>query len=138
MDVQKDFADLCSLLTVEGVEFPIVGGYAVGHHGAPRFTGDLDILIRPDARHVERMLRALTQFGFPAQEARCRLPSGAPEHPSTITGVLEKAWASRHLGSYGDVPVFFIGRQALIANQRATGRTKDLADVEALEPGEPS
>jgi len=43
MDLHSDFADLCSLLNANGVEFPIVGGYAVAFHGAPRFTGDLDI-----------------------------------------------------------------------------------------------
>ena len=66
MDVQKDFADLCSLLTEQGVEFLIVGGYAVGYHGAPRFTGDLDILVHPDAQQIGKMLEALAQFGFPA------------------------------------------------------------------------
>jgi hypothetical protein len=53
---------------------------------------------------------------------------------SVITGVSwDEAWASRRQGFYGSIPVFFIGRQALIANKRATGRTKDLADAEALE-----
>lgn len=56
MDVQKDFADLCSLLNEQGVEFLIVGGYAVGYHGAPRFTGDLDILVRPDGQQIAMML----------------------------------------------------------------------------------
>jgi hypothetical protein len=59
MDVQKDFADLCSLLNEQGVEFLIVGGYAVGYHGTPRFTGDLDILLCPDVQQIGRMLEAL-------------------------------------------------------------------------------
>jgi len=146
MDVQKDFADLCSLLNERGVEFLIVGGYAVGYHGAPRFTGDLDILVHPDVQQIGRMLQALTRFGFPAQglaadyllEQQKILQLGRQPvqvHLMTvITGVAwEEAWASRRQGLYGNVPVFFIGRQALIANKRATGRTKDLADVEALE-----
>jgi hypothetical protein len=146
MDVLKDFAELCSLLNEQSVEFLIVGGYAVGYHGAPRFTGDLDILVHPDVRQVGKMLEALTRFGFPAEDL-------APEYVleqkkimqlgrqpvqvhlmTNITGVdWDEAWASKRLGMYGDVPVFFIGRQALIDNKRATGRTKDLADVEALE-----
>jgi hypothetical protein len=146
MDVQKDFADLCSLLNEQGVEFLIVGGYAVGYHGAPRFTGDLDILVRPDAQQIERMLEAVRQFGFPAQdltadyllEQQKILQLGKEPvqvHLMTaITGVAwDEAWVSRRQGLYGNVPVLFIGRQALIANKRATGRTKDLADVEALE-----
>jgi hypothetical protein len=146
MDVQKDFADLCSLLNEQGVEFLIVGGYAVGYHGAPRFTGDLDILVHPDVQHVGRMLEALTRFGFPAEELAADYLLGQQKilqlgrqpvqvHLMTvITGVdWDEAWASRRQGLYANVPVFFIGRQALITNKRATGRTKDLADVEALE-----
>jgi hypothetical protein len=132
-------------LNEQGVEFLIVGGYAVGYHGAPRFTGDLDILVHPDVRQVGKMLEALTRFGFPAQEL-------APEYVlergkiiqlgrqpalvhlmTDITGVGWDEWASREQGTYGDVPVSFIGRQALIGNKRATRRTKDLAVVEALE-----
>jgi hypothetical protein len=146
MDLQKDFADLCSLLNAQGVEFLIVGGYAVAYHGAPRFTGDLDILIRPDIPQVGRMLDALRQFGFPAHKVAAghllehkkilqlgRVP--VQIHVMTsITGVAwDDAWASRSQGFYGNVPVFYIGRDALIANKRAAGRTKDLADAEALE-----
>jgi hypothetical protein len=54
---------------------------------------------------------------------------------TSISGVdWDSAWDSRQHGSYGDVPVFFIGRDALVANKRAAGRAKDLADVEALRP----
>jgi hypothetical protein len=67
MDVQKDFAELCSLLNERGVVFLIVGGYAVGYHGAPRFTGDLDILVHPDREHLQRMLDAVMEFGFPPE-----------------------------------------------------------------------
>ncbi len=146
MDVLKDFAELCSLWNEQSVEFLIVGGYAVGYHGAPRFTGDLDILVHPDVEQVGKMLAALTRFGFPAQELAPEyiLERGkiiqlgrqpAQVHLMTnITGVSwGEAWASREQGTYGDIPVFFIGRQELIDNKRATGRTKDLADVEALE-----
>jgi len=145
MDVQKDFADLCLLLNARGVEYPIVGGYAVVHDGAPRFTGDPDILMRPAVESVEQMLSALGEFGFPAHEVTAdyllargkilqlgRVP--VQVHIMTsISGVSwDEAWESRQQGAYGGVPVFFIGRGALIANKRAAGRTKDLADVEAL------
>lgn len=147
MEVQKDFVGLCSLLNASGVDFLIVGGYAVAFHGAPRFTGDLDILIRPEPLQVKLMLEALQEFGFPAQslapddllsEATIlqlgRIPSQI-HMMTSITGVTwETAWASRQRGTYGGVEVFFIGRATLLANKRAAGRTKDLADVEALEP----
>jgi hypothetical protein len=65
MDHQKDFADLCVLLNARGVEFLIVGGYAVAFHGSPRFTGDLDILIQPSQSQVVCLIEALSKFGFP-------------------------------------------------------------------------
>ena len=145
MDVQKDFAELCLLLNARGVEFLIVGGYAVAHHGAPRFTGDLDILIRPAIESIEQMLSVLGEFGFPAHQvapdyllARSKILQlgrvPVQVHIMTnISGVSwDEAWASRQQGAYGGVPVFYIGRGTLIANKRAAGRTKDLADVEAL------
>ena len=68
MELQKDFAELCSLLNANKVDYLIVGGYAVGFHGAPRFTGDLDIFIRPEVEHVERTLSTLRSFGFPSEQ----------------------------------------------------------------------
>jgi len=148
MDLHKDFAEFCSLLNANQVDFLIVGGYAVAFHGAPRFTGDLDILIRPNVEQVSRVLAAIREFGFPANEIAPGYLIGQRKilqlgrvpvqlHLMThITGVdWDRAWASRIPGQYGSVPVFFIGRDALIANKRAAGRVKDLADVEALEPG---
>lgn len=141
----KDFREFCELLTAATVEFLIVGGYALAFHGSPRFTGDLDILIRPDHDHVARMLQVLTDFGFPSGDT-------SPEYVLTqkkilqlgrvpvqihvmtsITGVTwEEAWETRESGTYGEVPVFFLGKAALIANKTAAGRPKDLADVAAL------
>jgi len=146
MDVQKDFADLCALLNAKNIDFLIVGGYAVAFHGAPRFTGDLDILIRPDAEQLERMLGALREFGFPTDDVtttellerhrilQLGLVAVQIHAMTSITGVKwDHAWACRVRGGYGSGPVHFIGREALVANKLAAGRTKDLADVEALE-----
>lgn len=147
MNLYRDFADLCSLLNANGVDFLIVGGYAVAFHGAPRFTGDLDILIHPTLEQVERTLAALKNFGFPAeqivaqdvlQQRRILQLGRQPVQIHLMTSISgvdwNSAWDSRQPGSYGDVPVFFIGRDALVANKRAAGRAKDLADVEALRP----
>ena len=68
MDIQKDFADLCALLIAKRVDFLVVGGYALAFHGAPRFTGDLDLLVRPDPVQVKAMLEVVDEFGFPASE----------------------------------------------------------------------
>jgi hypothetical protein len=145
MNPYRDFIDLCSLLNANGVDFLIVGGYAVAFHGAPRFTGDLDILIQPALDQVRRTLRALNEFGFPSEQTAAKdmldqrriLQLGRRPmqvHLMTnISGVSwDAAWESRQQGAYGGVPVFFIGLDALVTNKQAAGRAKDLADVEAL------
>ena len=66
MEVAPDYDEFIGCLTAHGVEFVIVGAYALAFHGAPRFTGDLDILIRPTIDNASRLLKALDAFGFPA------------------------------------------------------------------------
>ena len=66
MEVQPDFKDLLELFNAQKVEYLIVGGYALAFHGAPRYTGDIDILVRPSATNATRILKALDKFGFGA------------------------------------------------------------------------
>ena len=65
MELAPDFDECIGFLTAHGVEFVVVGAYALAFHGAPRFTGDLDILIRPTLANAVRLLAALEAFGFP-------------------------------------------------------------------------
>ena len=145
MEVQPDFRDLFVLLNGHKVEYLIVGGYALAFHGAPRFTGDIDILLRPDPENARRVVEALSAFGFrfpdltadDFQNANKVVQLGVPpiriDLITSLTGVSwEEADASKVPGFYGEVPVHYIGREQFIANKRATGRTKDLADIEAL------
>ena len=64
MEIQPDFRELFVLLNEQNVEYLIVGGYALAFHGTPRYTGDLDILVRPDPANAQRILKALALFGF--------------------------------------------------------------------------
>ena len=57
MEPNKDFKELLELFNAKHVEFVIVGVYALAFHGAPRFTGDLDLLVAPNLRDVERVLQ---------------------------------------------------------------------------------
>jgi len=145
LDLAPDFDEFCALLTAREVEFVIVGAHALAFHGAPRFTGDLDILIRPTEHNARRALAAIAEFGFPtAPLTPADVVGGtkviemglAPVQihvMSEISGVTwDEVWASREIGPFGPRSVPFIGREAFLRNKRAAGRLKDLADIEAL------
>ncbi len=148
MEMQPDFRELLELFSAHHVEYLIVGGYALAFHGAPRLTGDLDILVKPDATNAQRILTALEAFGFAAmgltqsdfesldQVVQLGVPPVRIDLITSLTGVpWEAAWAGRTNGTYGDIPVYYLGRDQLIVNKRATGRLKDLADLEMLGEG---
>ena len=145
MEIQPDFKDLLVLLNEQKVEYLIVGGFALAFHGAPRFTGDIDVFVRPHPENARRIMSALAAFGFnlpgltaedfhsPDKVVQLGMPPVRIDLITSISGVSwEEAAAHKVAGKYGDVPVFFIGREQFIANKRASGRKKDLADLEAL------
>lgn len=148
MDLAPDFDEFIGSLTAHGVEFVVVGAYALAFHGAPRFTGDLDILVRPTLANATRLLAALDAFGFPVGDLkpetivdpRRMLQMGVPPVQihvmTTISGVeWNEAWADRVEGPLGSQSAHFLGRESFLRNKRAAGRPKDLADIDALEPG---
>ncbi len=145
MEAQKDFRDLLELLNVHKVKYLIVGAYALAFHGAPRYTGDMDIYVKPNSSNAQRIMAALNDFGFGSAElsatdfevegkvVQLGLPPVRVDIVTSITGVSwEEAASGRIEGQYGDVFVYYIGRQQFISNKRALGRKKDLADLEAL------
>ena len=148
MDAQSDFKELLELFHARGVEFLIVGGYALAFHGAPRYTGDLDLFVKPARENAERILAALDEFGFgslalspqdfaaPDQVVQLGVPPVRVDIITSIDGVSwGEAWDGRAAGAYGGVPVHFIGRREFIANKKAVGRSRDLADLDALGEG---
>ena len=145
MDLAPDFNEFCGLLNVHEVEFVIVGAYALAFHGAPRFTGDLDILVKPTEKNGERLIAAVSAFGFPTEaftpadiaSGRKVIQMGVEPVQihvmSDISGVSwDDVWSTRTEARVGGRAVFFIGREAFIRNKKASGRLQDLADVEAL------
>ena len=149
MDLAPDFNEFCGLLNAHSVEFVIVGAHALAFHGAPRYTGDLDILVRPAEDNAARLLSAIKAFGFttiPLTAAEVTTPTKVIEMGvapvqihvmSHIDGVSwEEVWAGRQAGTLGSHPVSFIGRDTFIRNKLASGRSKDLADVDALREPE--
>ena len=145
MEIIPDFKELFASLNANRVEFLIVGGYALAHHGKPRFTGDLDIYLKPDPENAVRVIKALDDFGFGSADLKPDDFTAANrviqlgyspvriDLLNSISGVSwAEAFAGRVKGDYGGVEVYYIGREQLIANKRATGRKQDLADLEAL------
>jgi hypothetical protein len=145
MDAQPDFRDLLALFNKHHVEYLIVGGYALAFHGAPRYTGDLDVWVGTSSANASNIMAALDEFGFGAlgltvadfQQMGIVVQLGVPplrvDLITSLTGISwEEAWSSRDEGKYGGVLVFYIGRREFVANKRATGRKRDLADLEAL------
>ena len=145
MEVQKDFKEFFALLNAHEVDFMIVGGYALAYHGAPRYTGDIDVFMKPDRENAQRIIKVLEEFGFGSlglsindfqnedNVVQLGLPPVRIDIITSISGVSwEQADASKEHGMYGDLPVYYIGKDQYIANKKATGRAKDLADIEAL------
>lgn len=129
MDLAPDFDEFCALLSAGDVEYVIVGAHALAFHGAPRFTGDLDIFIRPTEDNGRRLLAAITAFGFPATPitpadivvGRKVIEMGVPPVQihvmSAIDGVpWDEVWATREPGTLGGRTVAFIGRECFLKN----------------------
>lgn len=148
MEVQADFKELLELLNAHSVEYLIVGGYALALHGAPRYTGDLDVYVKPDPENASRIMEALQEFGFgsvglkqedfhdPEQIVQLGVP---PVRIDMITSISGVTWEEAVSGSvavfYGGVPIKMIGRREFIINKKAVGRSQDLADVDAIGDG---
>jgi len=146
--LNDDFRDVLSLLLEEGARFLVVGAHAMAVHGVPRATGDLDIWVDRDPANAGRVWKALVRFGAPiaalgvseADLARADsvvqigLPPRRIDLLTDITGVdFASAWDGRVAARVGTLEVPFLGRSELLANKRATGRPKDLADLAELE-----
>lgn len=145
MEAHPDFKDLLALLNEHKVEYIIVGAYALAFHGAPRFTGDIDIYVNPTIENANRIVQVLAAFGFGTlgltsedfqkqdQVVQLGVPPVRIDLITSISGISwDQASAGKISGNYGDIPVSFLGRAQYIANKKATGRAKDLADIEAL------
>ncbi len=145
MNTQSDFEDFFRLLESNRVEYMIVGGYAVAFHGYPRFTKDIDVFFAATEANAARLRDALVAFGFqPATvTTETLLKAGSViaigiepariDLLNQIDGVtFSEAFGGVVRGKYGDMSVNFIGREDLLRNKRASGRARDLGDLEEL------
>ncbi len=140
-----DFAEFLRSLASKEVEYLLVGGWAVGFHGFPRATADIDVWVRRTPANASRIVEALRLFGFdvpelnpglflePDRVVRMGLPPFRVEVLTSISGVeFEECWSSRVEMVAGDLRVPVLSLEDLKRNKRASGRAKDLADLENL------
>lgn len=140
-----DFKEFLRLLASRQVEYLLIGGYAVGYHGYPRATQDMDVWIAIGPQNAERMVAVLREFGFETPNLSAELflragsivRMGTPpmriEVMTTISGVaFEECYAHRVTDSIDGVVVNLISLSHLKINKKASGRYKDLDDLENL------
>ncbi len=146
MEPHPDFKDLLKEFNARGVEYMIVGAYAVAAHGVVRATKDIDIWVRANAQNSTRVFTALANFGAPLSDISADDFASAgifytmgvePVRVDILTDIpgvsFDVAWQNRVSTEYGDIAVFVLSKPDLINAKRAAGRHQDLADVEKLE-----
>ena len=141
------FRHIVAALNKHGVDFLIIGGWAVVYHGHVRMTEDLDVCIRPTEDNAKRAVAALEEAGAACPELKPEVftrDNGislgeAPVKVDVLSNLLgvdfDRAWSRREAGAFGSETVNFISREDLIGNKRAVARPKDLLDVQELEAG---
>ena len=144
--MNPDFYDMLSAFTAEGVEYLLVGAQALAVHGVPRATGDLDLWVRAAPDNATRVMAALRRFGAPLQQVSeadftqkdVVFQIGVAPHRidlvTSIDGIeFEDAVTRRTTTVIQDLQIPVLGREDFIANKRAVGRPRDLADISSLE-----
>ena len=145
IELHPDFKDFLRLLNSHNVRYLLVGGYAVGYHGYPRATGDLDIWIEMSESNSKKVASAFRDFGMPVEVIsesmflkknkviRMGLPPVRLEVITSASGVdFNECYSDREVIEIGGVLINFISLQDLKKNKRAAGRHKDMDDLEHL------
>lgn len=146
MHLFPDFRDLLAAFVESGVEFVLIGGYAVIFHSRPRLTKDIDLLVAIDEANRERIAIALEKFGAAREVVQAARRMKATEvvyfgiNPLRVDILGSASGIDFHevhersvTAIFDGVPVPVIGLDDLIVNKRASGRPQDLRDVTELE-----
>ena len=140
----KDFKEFIELLNKNNVRYIVIGGYAVVYHGYVRSTNDIDIWIDLHKDNIQKAIKALDQFGFsslnikdtdfsPNQIIQLGYPPNRIDLITTPAGIdFETCYKSKEQVTIDNIAVNIIDLENLIKTKKASGRTRDLADVEEL------
>jgi hypothetical protein len=144
--LNEDYKDMLQALVAEKVDFLLVGAYALAAHGYPRATMDIDIWVVPSPDNADAVLRAIRRFGAPLhnltkadleKEGTVFQIGIAPRRIDIITAAsglnFEQASSRATTVEVEGIVVRIPSIDDLIRNKRASGRTRDIADAEALE-----
>lgn len=144
--LQPDFKEFLNLLNARQVEYLVIGGYAVGYYGYPRATADFNIWVAIHPKNAELVIQVLEEFGFPITDAnkeqflkvnqifRMGVPPVRLEITTSISGVtFEECFKDRVIADLDGVRVNLISLEHLKLNKKASGRFKDLNDLEHLD-----
>ncbi|NBC00016.1 MAG: hypothetical protein GVY15_04070 [Bacteroidetes bacterium] len=143
--LNPDYRDILFAFADAGVEYLLVGAYALAAHGQPRATGDIDLWVRPTSANAERVMQALNAFGAPLARVNAKDFEASevvfqigvsPRRIDILTSIasvdFESAWADRLEIKLEGIVVPVLSREHLVQNKKAVGRPQDLADVDRL------
>ena len=141
----QDFREFIESLIKNNAEYLIVGGYAVGIHGHPRYTGDLDIWLNPTPENAERLLQSVNEFGFssfqlatkdfitPGNIIQLGYPPLRIDLLTEIDGVtFSGCFQNRKEVIIDGLTINFIGYEDLLKNKKQSGRLRDIDDINHL------
>ncbi len=145
MILPPDFKEFLKLLKEYNVRYLLIGGYAVGYHGYARATEDMNVWVAIHPENAQKIFSALKDFGFDDPELKPELflqkpkiirmgfPPMRLEITTSISGVeFDECYQTRVVDKIDGVEVNLIDLENLKRNKMASGRTKDMADVEKL------
>ncbi len=145
MVLPPDFKDFLKLLNAKNIRYLLIGGYAVGYHGYPRATNDMDIWIAIDSETALLMVEAMKEFGFDTPQLtkdlflkkdkiiRMGVVPMRIEILTSISGVnFEECYQKKIVDKIDGIQVNIINLEQLKINKKASGRHKDLDDFENL------
>lgn len=147
LELLDDVRDFLECVNEADVEYIVIGAHALSAHGIARATGDFDVFVRASSENAQKLLRALLEFGAPVEAHNIKvddfletgfvyqigLPPLRIDILNQISGVaFDEAWETRKSVVVSGISLPVISRELLIQNKLATGRAKDLLDVNAL------
>jgi hypothetical protein len=137
LELPEDFKELFESLNANNVRYLMIGGYAVGVYGYPRATNDIDIFLSDDGENLENFVNALEDFGLAGSDLKDVVELGVEplkvQFMNFADGIaFDDAFEARNVIAVEDIFINTISKADLIKNKLASGRHKDLADIDQL------